>query len=465
MKTKIQWKRVFALIIYLIFLVLSFAIIRFNYSIEYNLWQNMFFWITIFHLLITFFTLNVFSIKLYSVSGIFILLSYIFHLGQVILKGIENNYQYSFDLSLILDPEIYKSAVIFSLLIISMISIGVMLSKIFEGKSRNKIESKMNVSNKFLIKLGLVIFLITFPFEFYYSFTKLAVGLQEGYEGIFDLEENGFLSLFARFHLIGVALLIMGYSKQTKKSLIILLVYTFYLLITMLSGGRMYQIVSLVILMYIFIRSTKFKVNVKKVLLIFVVGFFLVTVINTIADIRSIKSRNFELVYSNFVKNLNNNPIYGALEEFGGSLYTVGLTILKVPNSFDYSHGFQFLTNFISVLPNVNSIFTEFNLSNNFVLLLNVPTIGGSFIAELFYSFKYVPYLVAIIIGILIGKVSEKLEHYLAQEQYLKVAYYIIPVFSLLLWVRGTSGVLYRNTILAIIFVYIITKFFIKKSN
>ncbi|WP_416828186.1 O-antigen polysaccharide polymerase Wzy [Ectobacillus polymachus] len=465
MKTSDQWRSVLILTFYMFYLIIVFFLLYTFNSIEYGLWLNIFFWITLSHILITFFSLHFIGIKIFSISSMFLIFSYLFHLGQILLKGIDNNYKFKLDVAMVMGSDVYKKAVIFSLLIISLVAFGVMLSNLKKGFSYNTPFVSNYAESKVAIRLGWIIFSCTFPFEVYYSVKSMIIAFEQGYNGVFDFQANGLLSLYARFHLVGIALLIMGYGKKLKKSLVVLLIYSSYLVITMFSGGRMYQIVSIVILMYVFIKSTNTRVNLKKTIFLSFLAFLLVTFLNTMADIRSMDSRTFEIVSNAFFKHLHNNPIFGALDEFGGTIYTVCLTMLAVPNSIEYSHGLQFVTNFMSIFPNINGIFTKINASSNYVLLLNVPAIGGSYIGELYYSFEFLSYLAAIVIGVIVGKVSNKFEYYLLRGEFLKVSYFIIPIFSLFIMIRGTASILYRNTILSICFLFIIYTFFIKKNS
>ncbi|CAG9606592.1 hypothetical protein NEOCIP111885_00280 [Pseudoneobacillus rhizosphaerae] len=463
MKNRFNQKKLYSLFVYSFYLICIIPFLNISKNLEYDNWFIFIFWFTIFHFIFTFTFLKSIRIELFSISGVFIFISYIFHLGQIVLKIIAPNYNYSFDISNFMTETIYKEAIIFSLITISFVSLGVMMSAIIDLKKRE--ESDTVISNKTIVNIGWIILICTFPIEFYYSIIKIIVGIKKGYTEVLGVESIGILSQIARFHLIGVGLLIMGYSKSPRKSTIIFLVYTLYGIFTMLSGSRIYQLVSIVLLMYIFLKSTKIKFSVRKIVILGVFGFFLMVFLNAITEIRSGNSRDIAFLWTALSESFNNNPIYATLEEFGGTLYTVCLTVLQVPNSVNYSHGLQFITNFVSVLPNINGLFSEVNRNSNFVLYLDTKAIGGSYIAELYYSFNYASYLAATIIGFVVGFSSNRFKLFLDQGRFYAAAYYIMPFFSLLIWVRGSSGVFIRNSLWGAVFIFIVCRVFVKKNR
>ena len=238
-----------------------------------------------------------------------------------------------------------------------------------------------------------------------------------------------------------------------------------YSAITMISGSRIYQIISIIILIYITITVTNSKIYISKVLALITLAFIMIVFLNTLSDIRAEGIRDITLLIDSFKDNIKNNPIYNILEEFGGTIYTVCLVIFKVPQTIMYSRGNQFITALATILPNINGIFTEYNQNSNFVLSLNTTAIGGSYIGELYYSFQYIPYIIAILMGFIIQKISNKFDHYITSYKFIKAAYLIMPLFALILWIRGSYTALPRNIIWSIIMIYFMSKILIKDNR
>lgn len=443
------------LLIYSIYLILAFSLIYNLNLYNYESWLIKFSYIVISHIFITLACFRSIGIQTMSLTNIFLLLLYIFHLGQILLKGLSQNYIYNFDVSNIIGEDIYVNAVIFSLIAISTFSIGIILG--FRKHEEINYSGEINKSiYKLAINMGLIILLITFPIDVYYTILKLKASSSGGYLDVLNVENSGIMSQFARFHLIGISLLIMGFSYSKKKSNYIYIMYMIYLLISMLSGSRIYQIISIIVTTYILLKSTNKKISIKFIIPTLIISFLGLVILNTIADMRGMRIDNIDEVIELFNIKLINNPIFDSIEEFGSTIYTVCLTLIKVPLQINFSKGKQFIEGFVSIVPNINGIFTEINYNANFVNLLDTDAIGGSYIAELYYSFGYIGIIASLIIGFIWIKLDQKLDYYIHNKRYVHVSYFIMIMFSSFVWVRGSYTAILRNSIWGVIFICII---------
>ena len=193
------------LIGYLIYNILIYLILSSLKSIAYEKWINLAFYMVISHIFVTMISFKITDVNLFSISNIFILGSYIFHLGQIIIKGLSKSYEYNFDVSIIVESSIYIKSIMFSLLTISMVSIGIILGNSSNKKEIN-INHEINIKDYYsnIKKLGWIILLITLPIELYFSILKLVTSLNSGYLDVLSVETSGILSQLGRFHLIGV---------------------------------------------------------------------------------------------------------------------------------------------------------------------------------------------------------------------------------------------------------------------
>lgn len=462
MKSSFRKSDVLTLLGYCIYVVLATFIAFVYQPIDFTKWIQLFFWIVVTHIIITVICLKTTGVKLFSTSGIFVALSYAFHLGQVLIKGITNKYNFSFDVSMIISQDIYIYSMLFSLLFISLVSLGIMLAKVMKkNEKKEEIPLDKVAMYKTTLLLGWIILMFSLPIEIYYSITQLYTASQSGYIAALQVESSGILSQIGRFHIIGVALLIMGYSNKPYKSTLIFIVYSVYSVVTMLSGIRIYPLISMIVLIYVLFRSKKKDVYLKTFMIFSIPVFFLAILLNTIADIREKGLSNINEITTSFLTSLNNNPLLDILEEFGATIYTVCLTILKVPVSVNYSHGIQFITGAVTVLPNINGIFTNVNDSLIYTKYFNVDALGGSYIGEFYYSFGYYSLLAAVVLGYIIQKFSYQFDFHLINSNFVKAAYYILPVFFLFLWVRGYYVGILRNSIWAACCIYFIYMFFV----
>lgn len=288
--------------------------------------------------------------------------------------------------------------------------------------------------------------------------------MNRGYLATFDVELGGLLGFLSSFSIVGVIIIILGSKNNYKREAIITALYTAFYLITMFSGGRMWQIIKISLVFYYFIKVYKIKFTKKNIIVFLVVVYFGAGFLGAIAEFRAYDFSSSDYIFQMFRDVIRNNPILDVLDEFGGSIYTLSLTIGKTPHEVPHSWGEQFITNFVSVLPNINSSIQEINNNSNYVLLLNTPTIDGSFIGEIYYSFHYLGTIFAFFVGILTQYFTSRIENGLNNNDYHFIIYTIMIQYSFISWVRGSSGIFYRNTIFSIIIIYVLTNVLIKEK-
>src|SRR5699024_6086219 len=119
------------------------------------------------------------------------------------------------------------------------------------------------------------------------------------------------------------------------------------------------------------------KITKRTFILILLLGYFGAGFMSAVADFRSYNIQNEGYILEIIQDVFRNNPILNILDEFGGTVYTVALTIQKTVFEIPHSLGKQFVTNFVSILPNLNDAMAAINDQSNYVLLLKTPWIGG----------------------------------------------------------------------------------------
>lgn len=119
---------------------------------------------------ITLVAYNLINIDFVSLSGIFTWLNYLFHLGQPVIKATSPEYNLAFDVSLHVPDAIFIGALKYSLLSITLVSVGIMVYKCLSqntNKNRTIKRRLSNISQNSLLKLRLIIFVPTFFIEVY----------------------------------------------------------------------------------------------------------------------------------------------------------------------------------------------------------------------------------------------------------------------------------------------------------
>ncbi|MTM25321.1 O-antigen polysaccharide polymerase Wzy, partial [Turicibacter sanguinis] len=275
MNLKIQRKKITCIIIYVFYLLLLTMLLFFKFT-SLNIdsgWNEILFFTLISHIIVTYTLLIYLKFEFNSISFIFITLSYIFHFGQLIVKNINRDHLLIFDVSTVVPLDIFIKSNIFSLFILSAVSVGCMCAKKTNYQLRKQTNNKKKISNKKIILLGIIILLTSFPLDIFFTIKKILVANQSGYLDVLGVESSGILSQFARFHLIGVALIIMGFSDRPKKSIFIFILYAIYSLVVMMTGSRIYPVVSLLILGLILLKSINKKLSIKVILILSIPAF------------------------------------------------------------------------------------------------------------------------------------------------------------------------------------------------
>lgn len=454
----------FTCIYTLVSLILYFSLNLVNGK-EYLLAIRIIGFITIIQVILTFLVYIMMKIDFFSLSGSFTWLNYLFHLSQPIIKAVSPTYDFNFDVSLYVFPDAFIESLKYSFLMVIMVSSGILMFKCFENETVQKQYKLSKLSTESLFKIGALIFTLTFPIEAYIQLSKVLVANNSGYLATYDISISGIIGFITNFSLVGIITMILGSRDDFKRGSTIMVLYSIFYVITMFSGGRMWQVIKLLLVFYYYMKTYNIKVTKRNLTILMILGYFGAGFMSAVADFRSYDFQNNSAVFQ-IIKDVSiNNPIFNIIEEFGGSIYTVALTIQKTAFEIPFSMGRQFLANFVSILPNLNEAFTRINLESNFVLLLNTQALGGSFVGEMYYSFHYLATVPAFLIGVLIQFITNRIERGLKNNDYHFIIYSILLQYSFVSWVRGSSAIFYRNTIFGVIAVYIITTFFIREND
>lgn len=463
---KINHKYALITCVYTLISLILYFCLNIVSKMEYQTAIEVIGYFVIFQVLLTFVAYRLTKIEMFSLSGAFTWLNYLFHLGQPVIKALTSNYQFDYDVSLIIVSDAFMESLIFSYLMIVMVSAGILLTKSVEReKVIHKKRKFSEISAKNLFKIGSIITVLTFPIEMYIQITKIFVARNSGYLATFDVEVSGVIGFISTFSLVGVIIMILGSKNHFKRGTIILGLYSVFYVITMFSGGRMWQVIKLLLVLYYYIKTYDIKITKKNIVILLLLAYFGAGFMSAVADFRSYDVQSNDYVFQVITDVFVENPILKIVEEFGGTIYTVGLTVQKTPFVIPFSMGSQFITNFVSILPNVNDSIATINNNSNFTLLLDTPNIGGSFVGEMYYSFHYFAFIPAILIGILVQIITKKIENSLEDENYRFIIYSLMFQYSFISWIRGASSILYRNHIFAVIFIYILSSIFIRKKN
>lgn len=393
------------------------------------------------------FAITVFLIKshgFFSLSKIFVLLLYLFNFGQVILYGIlDPNYRYVNSITQY-PKEIYTKALMLAFMCISFTAVGIITNVDSQENidySNNNLDELNNYKSNLSKSIGIVILVISLPFQAYISFSNIMASKVVGYTNAFN---GGFIFSIGSLAVIGFAMMIVS---SRRYNFLFIIAACFYL-VSMISGDRDMPVINLLLLLYVYsfrnialFQKQKFRKIVVIIILVYAGFMFL----ESIEVMRSGGAFDINSFQSAFEKTANRGVIKSACYEFGSTIYTTSATIDYLNKTSGFGYGTTILFSPLAALPNflinINS-FIEGNL--NYGLILQKygisgiwSNIGGSYVGELVYNFGYLSIVFAFVFGRIISSISNKLDSFLVNEDYYHASYYFGLYVGFVYWVRA----------------------------
>ena len=418
---------------------------------QWNLYVSL---IVLFNIFCVIFIFARQKIKVLSLAGFFVILSYVFHFGQVIINGFFPKYQYT----LLNAVGKYKESVVrgelYALNIIVIVTIFIIVS--------SNCEYEMICYHRFLEpdlrdvrRISWRILSVTLPIQFLVVIRELVQAQTVSYGN--GSESNGMLFQIDSLSIIGFVLLLFGNSENKNKVRIIMAFEIIWYIISMFSGSRIYAVIAILILLYCYLCLDK-EIRMWKFLLYLVLGIFFMGLLNSIMHVRSMGIISFSAIVEDMLS-FNSNFVLGTLEEFGGSIYTVTSGFDEIPQNVPFNYGKSYIESFALIGVNVGGILTPIMDNIAFTTrFVNKYSYGGSYVGELYYNFGLFSYFVAPLIGIVVGRVSSILNYCVRNKYYINGSFYIMVFYGFILWIRGYANALPRGIVWGAALIAIIYK-------
>lgn len=404
------------------------------------------------------------SVNLLSLSVIFLIFSYIFHFSHVFLVSIGFNFVGYTERWLGINTygtETFKRAVELSIFSTYFVYIGILMANLNVFKSKRYIQNKeikVN-SEKLYLFLGVIFLVLSIPVDFIYIFLgQIRAMLSSGYLAVHEYEVNYIAKLVSYLLMPGVFLIITSKQINNNKRKIILIMFIIYKLLSMLTGLRAYNLISiLLILLLYYINVKKLKVRFRYVLLFIILSIPISALLITIRNIRA-DGINFSLLFSE-IFNISNNIYLNLMAEFG---MTINLVSVVYQSMTAPSGGLQFFSGIVSIIPGISMIFNDINWDSMAIATaFDVWHMGGSYIADFYFDFGYWGILGCGFYGYIIHKINNYIDNKISIKRYDKVALLIPIVVEVLFTVRSTASKLPRMAVWYVV-IYLVAEFFVK---
>lgn len=395
--------------------------------------------------------ISIFSLFFYIICRSFMRFDYVFvfflffvHMPQYIVHGFSINIELIgwFDISKMAETSVIVDAGKVCLLTIQFTMLGIMTKRLFI-KNEATIEKSFyfdDISMKHTKAIGIAMVILGIFPSVYLDFMRILFYFHGGYQAThsFPLARSGIVNYMAQLWKYGVMILIMVSSKNNKKSIGLLLISIPYIFVSMLSGNRIMAIMFLVTIVIVFHLSHRSleRINKKKQLLkvgVLISGVYLTLVfINLINANRSGES----VSYSRLLL----SPFSYAIKTLSITISTVVHSVRFFPEQKIIGNGLTYFTSWLTVLPNFGQFLEGFAKYNIFTLNIPEPfvaNLGGSYIGEIFYNFRYVGIFVSLIFGVGISHFAIQTEKKIKEQNYMSALFYLTVIPFLLQWPRA----------------------------
>ncbi len=457
----IDCRKIIVVLIDIGMLILTNAFFSYISINEQHSWLTVFFFFLVTFLCFDIITFKCMGYRVFSVVVIFVLLSFLFHFGQVFTNIIAPNYKYIDSNFLLNNFENVKKSLLFSLNIIQIMMIGIIGVGVLQ---KNDI-TKTRVSRIYDMKtFGWIITIICTPLRIVYIVAQIGEVQENTYVSAVASGFSGVFIQLSLFCVIGFVILLLTYSDEPQKATIIFFIEMVLLMMMMLSGGRLFSISTILILAMCYFYAVK-RPTLKQWVIFFLTALILLKILTIITELRTTYNFTISKIFEALIHS-DNEFLLRVFDEYGGTIYTVRNTFNEVPAYIDYHKGLSYLKSWLLVGLNFDGSLNEINQEVKYTMIFNRRySYGGSYIGELYYNFGYFAYLFAPLIGVFAGKLSKGFEKNILNQNYYHLAFYIMPVYALFGWVRGYFDSFTRSFVWGSILIYILAQLCVKRKN
>ena len=410
-------------------------------------------------------------------ANLFISILWLFNFGQLFLVGFnitDNLTIYLNYFSGIQNYEVFKDINY----AFAAICIGALYGQGFRRK--NYLASKSNCQNyKYLSEMkkkAILLIAVTFPLKIMIDIPTLLIGLTQN-SNMANIWQNSIpdvIVTYGNISIIGMGLLIIALREEKMKQKYVFIFFALYIVAMMMGGKRSENVAYICILFLVFIKSRGIKINLKKVIVYFILVYLLLTTLITIVYARQyVDERNIRTLSETFWKCLTTkNMFISSCRDYGTTGYTAECVITYWLPKYGATHGLSYIGGLASVFPNIGDIFGRINRNTAFALLMQQYNtldsryfnIGGSMIGELFFNFGIMGGICgAYIIGNIVGIISRKVSGYLAGQIDFRIVYYIALMSAVTYWIRDYFGGISREIVWSFLVCWIISRVKIKE--
>lgn len=401
-----------------------------------------------------------FNLKVFSIPIIFIVFTFLTHLGHLPLNAFNINEHIPsfFDVINIVAENVYLNAIKFVIYSQTFLVFGIMVYLMSFNKEKYDINNhKEIIERKVVLKIGKIFFALGIFPGLYVDISKIILYLSGGYLNTYLLDTNGILYFFSNMWKFGIIMILIGIQDKITKVKIVYLASLIYLTIIMVSGNRLSSIMFILTITYIYFHVI-LKGKVKRPLFYCLIGYLLLVLVNFIGSYRNISFDQIELVTS-LSKAFMSSALFDAMGEFGVTMISLCYSIMFFPAEISYGYGATYPLGFVTIIPNLLGMYDS--IINHLIYVYNFPlgyveALGGSYLGELYYNFGTIGIFFTLFIGMYIMFIEAKLRDSIKNRKWLVTIIYVSVVPFIFMWTRGY----FKDLIRIFVWQYILIKLF-----
>ncbi|MEF9863644.1 MAG: O-antigen polysaccharide polymerase Wzy [Christensenellaceae bacterium] len=414
--------------------------------------------------------------KSIGIYFIFVVISFFFFFGQHVLVLLNLEPQVTTFILLskrISDEAIYETGL---LIIRSMclLTLGYILAI---GNSSRKLEVKpTSIYTKEALRKSCIIFFlicviptcITLARNIILTFTigygTRIIDSQYQLSGISNI--FGILASFMPPILIGLFVAKRANDKWIIPTIVI------YLCLYTCQGSRINSFVLIVVFLYLQIKCYN-KIKRKTYIKIAMIAIVVIVIFSVVSNVRGQLStgQSVSSAIASSIKNtMENNALISAISEAGYTFSSTAVVIQHCPNDIAHTYGLSYLSALAYILPNDltgNFYATVQSTDDAFKGFLNQygGGIGSSFIAEGYYNFGYLAYLLFFVFGIAMATVEKKFTQSIANGDSRQTFKYMYIFSIIIFYIRSDTRTFFRNYVWFCIPILLITNYLMQKMD
>ncbi|QNK48152.1 O-antigen polysaccharide polymerase Wzy [Brevibacterium sp. PAMC23299] len=427
------------LILNTIILLLALKIKLFTFET----WLFPFTMLSLVQLFINLITISKLEKRFLSLTNLFLIFSYITHMGILVIFGFKIDIELPWNPLVSITKDTFKDACSFAVLCHAFLTFG-MCIVLFKRKTyhlgSNSTNFKEENSQLYIARMiGFILVLIGIVPMLYIDISRVILFISGNYLDTYKVGVNGFVVIISRFAEIGAIMLLIGNYKDKKKAHFILFIIVIYESIVMFTGNRGRPIMFLLTIFFIYnnlIKRVGFKQFINSVAVVYLLGFLL----TFIGQIRMLSIKDFATIADLFKKSFMEFSIFKILADFGATIISLGYSLVFFPQTASFQLGSNYLVSLLTIFPNVGGLLAP--IINKTVYINNWPAnyrefLGGSYLGELYYSFGDFSFIFAVLIGMFIAFISNKVQESIIVKNYVSLSIYLILFPNILWWTRN----------------------------